>query len=485
MEEAAHLRNVAGDIANDPRGATHVRTLLGASAMLGIVATSLTIVGGLDEKLGYDNSTASTIVQTAGACIVLLAAYLVYGRYDRRNALCDLVVCVALALLGAASLVFAASSPLLATVPVGVPVSRFAVWAPPCLGLFPAAMLAIGALLPTRRVARPARALLLLGFAGLATAVGVPLAVSLLQDHLPAPAAESWAGLRVIGPGALLACRLTRSALFALAAVGFARQARRGRDELAAWLAGGCVLLTFVPFEYVLTAPVDASELRSDDVLIVAAYALILAGAAREIARYQLAAGQAAVDAERRRFARVLHDDLIQDVSFIALRARMAVNSGLDEPWVAEIVEVADRAVAASRSAIDVLSRTQRPLETVVARVADEAAAQTGIRTTVSVERGREPGVWAKEALAGIVREAIWNAVRHGGATHVDVDVRAGDDIRVVITDNGAGFDVDEALRHGLGYGLVSMRERVEELGGSLSVLSAPGSGTTVEAVVP
>ncbi len=82
-----------------------------------------------------------------------------------------------------------------------------------------------------------------------------------------------------------------------------------------------------------------------------------------------------------------------------------------------------------------------------------------------------------------VVREAVGNAVRHGRARCVVVrlacDKRA---LRLEVTDDGRGF-VPDQVRHG--FGLRSMRERVEALRGELHIRSEVGEGTTVEAVVP
>jgi signal transduction histidine kinase len=84
-----------------------------------------------------------------------------------------------------------------------------------------------------------------------------------------------------------------------------------------------------------------------------------------------------------------------------------------------------------------------------------------------------------------IVQEALVNVVRHARATHVDVILeRCQDAVKVIIEDNGRGFDTNAALYSGR-LGLLGMRERVEMLGGSLEIDSAPGLGTTVLVEAP
>ena len=83
-------------------------------------------------------------------------------------------------------------------------------------------------------------------------------------------------------------------------------------------------------------------------------------------------------------------------------------------------------------------------------------------------------------ALYRVVQEAMTNVVRHARATRVDVLVeRRGDRIRVMVEDDGVGFEPDQ-VQDGDHIGLLGLRERAEALGGTLTIESAPGAGTTV-----
>ena len=88
-----------------------------------------------------------------------------------------------------------------------------------------------------------------------------------------------------------------------------------------------------------------------------------------------------------------------------------------------------------------------------------------------------------RTCLYRVVQEALTNCVRHAGASHVDVSVRGGaDGVDASVSDDGVG--VDPRLRHG-GLGLRGIEERARELGGSVDVRTAPGSGTTVTIHLP
>ena len=85
------------------------------------------------------------------------------------------------------------------------------------------------------------------------------------------------------------------------------------------------------------------------------------------------------------------------------------------------------------------------------------------------------------------MQEALTNAVRHADASRIRVTLRTGDGVlRVSVEDDGRGFAVARDHRDGSrGLGLVGMRERARNAGGSLTIASAPGGGTRVRAELP
>jgi signal transduction histidine kinase len=87
-----------------------------------------------------------------------------------------------------------------------------------------------------------------------------------------------------------------------------------------------------------------------------------------------------------------------------------------------------------------------------------------------------------------VVREALVNVRKHAPGAHASVTLEpAGDLLRLAIVDDGPGFDEQEPLRHtqGARYGLIGMRERVESVGGTWSLATAPGAGTRIEVTLP
>jgi signal transduction histidine kinase len=86
--------------------------------------------------------------------------------------------------------------------------------------------------------------------------------------------------------------------------------------------------------------------------------------------------------------------------------------------------------------------------------------------------------------LYRILQEALHNVAKHSGARAFAVELRGtAADIRLVVQDDGRGFDAAAAASHGIG--LASMHERIELVGGGLTVESAPERGTRIEARVP
>jgi signal transduction histidine kinase len=91
--------------------------------------------------------------------------------------------------------------------------------------------------------------------------------------------------------------------------------------------------------------------------------------------------------------------------------------------------------------------------------------------------------------LFRIAQEAVSNAIRHGRATHVRIDLAYQPECVVLkVTDDGCGFVAEErdpAPAIGEHLGLLTMRERAARVRGRLAILSSPGNGTTIETTVP
>jgi signal transduction histidine kinase len=337
-------------------------------------------------------------------------------------------------------------------------------------------LLAAAALLPPRQLRRPMRAMRrTLGICALALAA-IGLATALAGDVLPSAPVRS--------PGAL-AVPLALSVLFAMAATGFARRALRTGDDLLRWLAVAAILGAFARLDYFLHSPLYSPWFYTGDVLRLGFFLALLVGSALELRRNQRDLADAAVIAERQRMARELHDGMAQDLAFIVQQGRRLAREPHAAPAIDRLAAAAQRALDESRHAIAALVRPHhQSLSEALAEITQEAAGREG--RSVDLEIARDVAVTAstQEALLRIAREAVLNAVRHGDASRIRVQLADGPELRLCISDDGRGFDVAAPTTPG-SRGIVGMAERVRAIQGELQIDSQPGHGTSVTVTVP
>lgn len=187
---------------------------------------------------------------------------------------------------------------------------------------------------------------------------------------------------------------------------------------------------------------------------------------------------------ERRRLARDLHDGLAHELALMAAKTTSLLREQPGSQVVEELASASERALDEARRAISVLSRADaEPLEVGIEQTVEDVAARHGVSCEIELEPTVDLSPDAYEQLLRIVREAITNAARHGGATHVRVRLWDDDGAHLVIEDDGCGFDA--TVVEDRGFGLVSMQERTSSVGGKFNLSSTPGLGTTIEVVVP
>jgi len=202
---------------------------------------------------------------------------------------------------------------------------------------------------------------------------------------------------------------------------------------------------------------------------------------------WQRRAMRRAVECERRRIRRDLHDGLSQELAFIATLAQRLEQAAPEEATVAHLRSASERALLECRSALtDLAAAEDAPLEQLMGRTADLFHSRFGAQIEVELQGHVPCDRERRNALLRILNEALTNAVRHGRARSILVRLVRGERASSLsVRDDGSGFDVDAALAAGQGVGLANMRERAELLGGRLDILSTPGSGTLVEVVLP
>ena len=188
---------------------------------------------------------------------------------------------------------------------------------------------------------------------------------------------------------------------------------------------------------------------------------------------------------ERARIARELHDDVGQQIALVVADLQRAADLG--ERFARAALS---RAHGLAKSVHDLSHR----LHPVKLRLLGLPAALKSLQhelsrpeTAITFTHANVPNVLPQDVtlcLYRVVQEALQNAVKHSGAREIFVHLQGADaGLTATVVDDGAGFDVD--ARFGKGLGLVSMTERLEAVGGTLKIRSAPGSGTRLKITIP
>jgi two-component system sensor histidine kinase UhpB len=205
----------------------------------------------------------------------------------------------------------------------------------------------------------------------------------------------------------------------------------------------------------------------------------------------------AAQEDERKRIARELHDETAQALTTLLIRLKILEKSRTAADMRGQIDELREL-TAQTLEAVRMLAVELRPatLDDLGLLAALEAYTETYrarkvIHVTFSTEGfadrdGRLPPE-VELVLYRVVQEALTNVAKHAEAEDVDVQLeRQPDEVVASITDDGRGFDVEEMMRsRERGLGLFGMQERLALVRGQLTIDSAPGRGTRINARVP
>ncbi len=203
--------------------------------------------------------------------------------------------------------------------------------------------------------------------------------------------------------------------------------------------------------------------------------------------RAELAAERhdAGMYAERERLASEIHDTLAQGFTSI-LMLTQAARVGLDRSpdgvgdQLALIERAARENLAEARALVAALTPpdlADSGLVEALGRLAERYTRDTGVPVSVSASGVGSPG--ADVILLRAAQEALANIRKHASASHIRIEYTEG---QIAIVDDGCGFD-PAAIREG--YGLPGLRNRASAYGGTATVESTPGAGTTVRVTVP
>jgi signal transduction histidine kinase len=245
-----------------------------------------------------------------------------------------------------------------------------------------------------------------------------------------------------------------------------------------------------------LGARVERSSVADTEVLRVGSmFNILLDGLASDRAQMRALAAEviAAGDRERAAVAKELHDSIAQHIAALLLQLSVAAREA-PEPELAARLYAARESAEAILEEVRHLSHVVHPalldalgLEAALRKLARDASHGTGIDIDVDVKNGPKRLPTAVEgALYRVAEEAVRNAIRHADARRVQITLFAErPSVTLEVHDDGRGFDLAAADRRPTGAGLLSMRERIALIDGSLAIKTAPGGGTTVAATVP
>ncbi|HEX9696173.1 MAG TPA: sensor histidine kinase [Actinomycetota bacterium] len=200
---------------------------------------------------------------------------------------------------------------------------------------------------------------------------------------------------------------------------------------------------------------------------------------------------------ERRRVATEIHDGVTQQLVSIWFRVhacqrlleRGETQSAIDE--LGTMKQAIDETLAETRNAIyNLRPATLDDLGLVPAlhEFASRFQSETGIQCSIEAPGEQRFPPHLETALYRIAQEALANVRKHANAANAGVLLHtSAESVTLTVADDGHGFDVDAYMHHrpATSFGLAGMRERVELVGGRLTVRSAPGHGTQIRVTVP
>jgi signal transduction histidine kinase len=214
-----------------------------------------------------------------------------------------------------------------------------------------------------------------------------------------------------------------------------------------------------------------------------------LRGANSDLVRLREADAQRISAEERARLAREIHDGLVQDLWLARLTSgRIAEVSRIPSDARAMLNRLDATLESAQGEARQALITLQAHTDThfgeLFRRFVDDYADRFDIDVERAIDDSVQPPTEVQGELLRVCREALNNVRKHADATKVNVELRReGSSIRLVVRDNGKGFD--PASLNGRGFGMESMRQRAQKIAGQLEVRSQPMGGTTVDLELP
>lgn len=238
---------------------------------------------------------------------------------------------------------------------------------------------------------------------------------------------------------------------------------------------------------------VDFDDADEASLMVLANWAAIAIDNAHAMQQDRRRATVAAAERERGRWARELHDETLQGLAGLNMLLASALRRGGEQVLESAAREAVEQ-ITVDVSNLRALIAELRPaaldelgLHEALESLAERTAATGGVEVEADIlvrpEGARRLPLDLAVAAYRLAQEALNNSVKHSGASHVWISaVRADGKLELDIRDDGRGFDPDTTDG---GFGILGMSERVELVGGTFDVLSAPGAGTSVRASLP
>lgn len=212
----------------------------------------------------------------------------------------------------------------------------------------------------------------------------------------------------------------------------------------------------------------------------------------RESMRLLTAHREAVREEERKHIAREIHDELGQLLTALRMEvATVGMEFGRDNPELAGKVQSMKKIINQTIQTVRQVATSLRPaaldlgIESAIEWLASGFCKRNAVECAVVIPGEIVLDEERATALFRILQETLTNIARHAAATAVSITLKTtGEQLCLKVTDNGRGFDPDEAKR-GSSFGLKGMAERVVMLAGTMAIESAPGRGTTLSVCIP
>src|SRR5215472_13282978 len=237
----------------------------------------------------------------------------------------------------------------------------------------------------------------------------------------------------------------------------------------------------------------EKGSYRADEIELAQALAhhVMMAAHGQELVEQQR---EAAILKERTRMARDIHDTLAQGFTGVIIQMEAAEDALQEQDsehaagHVRRARELARDSLGEARRSVHALRPQvleKAPFADALQAIVKNTAAGTALRTEFRITgQPRELSPVVEENLLHIGQEALTNALKHAHASKFDAQLSFDSDaVSLELDDNGDGFDVDGI--NGGGIGLIGMKERADQIGATIKVVSKPGKGTKITAVSP